>query len=325
WKTSLKFQANESLVFAFELNEFAQLAAEILNKSDSQNELSVVNESKVLLPTTKQFINRHFGESALPNIFPRVNHDSLNNALATFLSVANQTRMDEIFPTFIGFTNESMLEDFAKRADRENITVIAGIVFDDVGERNKSLGPVVSYKIRQKPAFTPSTEAARDVLAVYAGPRDWDDSYYSYGFLWLQDVIERSIISVMVDLPIVEPGAGMIEMAFPCFRYDRFLINMQTVILVILALSYLCTLSFLVDDIVYQKEHGLTEVRQSYELCKNSSLKLWNMCAAILDDALHGRRHFRNMALVDYFNSSSGEFERTDGLTSLHRRKECDE
>ncbi|KAK6736664.1 hypothetical protein RB195_019391 [Necator americanus] len=35
---------------------------------------------------------------------------------------------------------------------------------------------------------------------------------------------------------------------------------MQTVILVILALSYLCTLSFLVDDIVYQKEHGLTEM-----------------------------------------------------------------
>lgn len=40
----------------------------------------------------------------------------------------------------------------------------------------------------------------------------------------------------------------------------RFLINMQTVILIILALSFLFTVSFLVENIVYEKEHGLTEV-----------------------------------------------------------------
>ncbi|KAK5970457.1 hypothetical protein GCK32_021009 [Trichostrongylus colubriformis] len=27
---------------------------------------------------------------------------------------------------------------------------------------------------------------ARDVFASFTGPRDWDDSYYSYGFLWIQ-------------------------------------------------------------------------------------------------------------------------------------------
>ncbi|VDM81248.1 unnamed protein product, partial [Strongylus vulgaris] len=130
----------------------------------------------------------------------------------------------------------------------------------NVDEHTKTLGPVVNYKIRQKSAFTPSTTAARDILALFTGPRDWDDTYYTYGFLWLQDIIERSIISVLVDVPIIEPGAGMQEMAFPCYRYDRFLINMQTVILIILALSYLFTISFLVENIVYEKEHGLTEM-----------------------------------------------------------------
>ncbi|RCN40330.1 hypothetical protein ANCCAN_13716 [Ancylostoma caninum] len=52
----------------------------------------------------------------------------------------------------------------------------------------------------------------------------------------------------------------MQEMAFPCFRYNRFLISMQTVILIILALSFLFTVSFLVENIVYEKEHGLTEM-----------------------------------------------------------------
>ncbi|KIH60671.1 hypothetical protein ANCDUO_09068 [Ancylostoma duodenale] len=35
---------------------------------------------------------------------------------------------------------------------------------------------------------------------------------------------------------------------------------MQTVILIILALSFLFTVSFLVENIVYEKEHGLTEM-----------------------------------------------------------------
>ncbi|KAK6029836.1 hypothetical protein OSTOST_04042 [Ostertagia ostertagi] len=116
------------------------------------------------------------------------------------------------------FDNESALEQFA--IANPNV-VIAGIVFEDISPTATSFDPVVKYKIRQIPAFTPNTAAARDVIALYTGPRDWDDSYYSYGFLWIQDVIERSLIAAMTGMHIVEPGAGMQEMAYPCFRYDR--------------------------------------------------------------------------------------------------------
>ncbi|KAL6734596.1 hypothetical protein Aduo_005122 [Ancylostoma duodenale] len=214
-------KANETLALVYELNEFVQTAAEILNKSGSQNDTYAAIKKVVLSPRTREFVKKYFGENALPDLLPRVSHKNQTKILEKWISAANQQGMDASYPSFIGFKNESMLEAFAKDADQEDITVVAGIVFDNVDEKNKTLGPVVNYKIRQKPSFTPSTEAVRDLFAVFAGPRDWDDSYYSYGFLWLQDVIERSIISIMVDIPIVEPGAGMQEMAFPCFRYNR--------------------------------------------------------------------------------------------------------
>ncbi|KIH60182.1 hypothetical protein ANCDUO_09573, partial [Ancylostoma duodenale] len=213
-------KANETLALVYELNEFVQMAAEIMNKSGSQNDTYTAIKKVVLSPRIREFVKKYFGEDALPELLPRISHKNQTKILEKWISAANQPGMDTSYPSFIGFKNESMLETFVKDADQEDITVVAGIVFDNVDEKNRTLGPVVSYKIRQKPSFTPSTEAVRDLFAVFAGPRDWDDSYYSYGFLWLQDVIERSIISVMVDVPIIEPGAGMQEMAFPCFRYN---------------------------------------------------------------------------------------------------------
>ncbi|CAJ0606391.1 unnamed protein product [Cylicocyclus nassatus] len=252
-------KANESLSFIHEFSQFAELAAEVLNISETRYDPIVENRTMLILSDVEELVKK-FSGIPLARMLPRISVDSQTLGIAEWILAANRTHTAENFPSFVGFTNESMLESFAKAADQSEVTVIAGIVFEDVDAHTESLGPIVNYKIRQKSAFTPSTTAARDLLAVYTGPRDWDDSYYTYGFLWLQDVIERSIISVMFNIPIVEPGAGMQEMAFPCFRYDRFLINMKTVIVIILALSSLFTVAFLVENIVFEKEHGLTEM-----------------------------------------------------------------
>ncbi|WKX96958.1 hypothetical protein Q1695_012983 [Nippostrongylus brasiliensis] len=78
--------------------------------------------------------------------------------------------------------------------------ILPSVVFQNVGAKSTSLGPVVTYKIRQKAAFTPSTSAARDLLATFSGPRDWDDSYYSYGFLWLQKEMAAASAEMIADL-----------------------------------------------------------------------------------------------------------------------------
>lgn len=50
------FQANETLALVYELNEFAQMAAEILNKSESQNETFALHRKLVNL-ISKSSIN----------------------------------------------------------------------------------------------------------------------------------------------------------------------------------------------------------------------------------------------------------------------------
>lgn len=253
-------KASEPLAFIGDFNEVVHKIVHFLlehgnDGTDAMPELS---------PSAAEFVRQYYGESPddlllLPSV------STLNRtALAdSWLTLINDANLGDNLPTFVGFTNETMLEKYAVEADRQDVAIIAGIVFENVDEKDEALGPVVSYKIRQKPSFTASTEAARDVLAVFAGPRDWDDSYYSYGFLWLQDTIERSIISVMTGMPIIEPGAVMEEMAFPCFKYDRFLIDMQSVIPILFALSYLFTVAALVENLVYEKEYGLTEMMRT--------------------------------------------------------------
>ncbi|WKX96959.1 hypothetical protein Q1695_012983 [Nippostrongylus brasiliensis] len=251
-------QANQSLAFLDDVYDFVKVVVEILQERDEFD-----NSSLNFSSTAEEFIARIYG--GVPELYNRTSELAGNRTsiVDRWLMLSDQISSSASLPTFVGFSNESMLEEYSKEADETEETVIAGVVFQNVGAKSTSLGPVVTYKIRQKAAFTPSTSAARDLLATFSGPRDWDDSYYSYGFLWLQDLVERSLISVMTGLNIVEPGAGMEEMVSPCFRYDRYLINMQSVIPILIALSYIFNMAILVENIVYDKEHGLTEMMRS--------------------------------------------------------------
>uniref|UniRef100_A0A7I5E7E1 ABC transporter domain-containing protein n=1 Tax=Haemonchus contortus TaxID=6289 RepID=A0A7I5E7E1_HAECO len=251
-------KAVESTDFLTHLEDFASRIARILSESESDYDFNITTLELSSIST--QFIKHYYNDALTLNDPTYILARNLSRLTQNWVTFARSTLSSLSLPKFIGFDNESSLEMFAV----ENPTrVIAGVVFEDVLPTETTFSRVVRYKIRQIPAFTPTTMAARGVLGFFNGPRDWDDSYYSYGFLWLQDIIERSIISIMTGLTVVEPGAGMEEMAYPCFRYDRFLVDMQSVIPLLLALSYIFTFATLVENIVYEKEHGITEVMHS--------------------------------------------------------------
>lgn len=103
------------------------------------------------------------------------------------------------------------------------------VIFDDIGADGK-LPQIVNYRIRQNATYVTSTKGITSTF-LFSGPRDWDDTYYTYGFLFIQvfdftvrigqDIIERSIVQHLSGLDIMEPGLYMQEMPFPCFHYDR--------------------------------------------------------------------------------------------------------
>ena len=59
----------------------------------------------------------------------------------------------------------------------------AGVVFEMPA--NESLPNHVVYKIRQNASYTTTTQAVRSLFWI-PGPRNWDYSYYTFGFLWVQ-------------------------------------------------------------------------------------------------------------------------------------------
>lgn len=174
---------------------------------------------------------------------------------------------------FKGFSNERELVDyFLNNATRENITVIASLIFNltDSG----TFPPHIVYKIRQNVSMTPTTYAAR-TLFRYPGPRDYDDTYYKFGFLFIQDLVERSIIDVVTGSAINEPGTYIHEEPFPCFIHDRFLENVESIFPLILAVSWVYTVAIMVQSVVYEKERKLEEMMYVMGVGRNTLWFSW--------------------------------------------------
>ncbi|KJH47746.1 hypothetical protein DICVIV_06155 [Dictyocaulus viviparus] len=188
-------KANESFAFIHQLNIFARLVTDFVKKSDAKS----LNTTEVISQSSIEFMKWYYGTThPLRFLIRGLYNFNRTEVIEKWNLLVEETSLNATLPSFIG------------------------VVFNNINEKDTSLGPVVTYKIRQKPDFIPTTRATHDKFTAFFGPRIWDDLYYSYGFLWLQDVIERSIISAITGITFVEPGAGIEEMAFPCFRYDRY-------------------------------------------------------------------------------------------------------
>uniref|UniRef100_A0A914ZJC1 ABC transporter domain-containing protein n=3 Tax=Parascaris univalens TaxID=6257 RepID=A0A914ZJC1_PARUN len=173
---------------------------------------------------------------------------------------------------FVGFKDEeSLVNNVLNKAPFENITVYTSLIFNTV---NKSLPPHFVYKIRQNVSMTPTTRSAR-ALFRYPGPRSFEDSYYKFGFLFIQDMVERAVISLYNGNPILEPGSYIQEAPFPCFLYDEFLLNVESVFSLILSISWLYSVALLVQNIVYEKEKHLSEVMYVMGMNRNVLWASW--------------------------------------------------
>ena len=93
------------------------------------------------------------------------------------------------------------------------------ILFDNIQE-NGSLPSHVIYRIRMNGQLMPSTRKIRS-RHWYPGPHHHGLNYYYYGFVWLQDQLERAISEVLVGHDITSPGLYIQEMPYPCYMKDE--------------------------------------------------------------------------------------------------------
>ena len=121
----------------------------------------------------------------------------------------------------------------------------------------------INYTIRQNASFTWNTNVVRERF-WFPGPRHWGSYYYRFGFVWIQDILERAMISLYAGVEIVSPGSYIQEMPYPCYMEDEFFFMIQHVMPLCLTISWVYSVAILVQNIVYEKEQRLKEVRAMF-------------------------------------------------------------
>uniref|UniRef100_A0A8C6JMY7 ATP-binding cassette sub-family A member 2 n=1 Tax=Melopsittacus undulatus TaxID=13146 RepID=A0A8C6JMY7_MELUD len=134
---------------------------------------------------------------------------------------------------------------------------IAGVIFQT--NRDGSLPPHVMYKIRQNSSFT---EKTNEIRRAYwrPGPNTGGRFYFLYGFVWIQDMMERALINTFVGHDVVEPGNYVQMFPYPCYTRDDFLFVIEHMMPLCMVISWVYSVAMMIQHIVTEKEHRLKEV-----------------------------------------------------------------
>uniref|UniRef100_A0A8C3JU42 ATP-binding cassette sub-family A member 2 n=1 Tax=Calidris pygmaea TaxID=425635 RepID=A0A8C3JU42_9CHAR len=133
----------------------------------------------------------------------------------------------------------------------------AGVIFQT--NRDGSLPPHVMYKIRQNSSFT---EKTNEIRRAYwrPGPNTGGRFYFLYGFVWIQDMMERALINTFVGHDVVEPGNYVQMFPYPCYTRDDFLFVIEHMMPLCMVISWVYSVAMMIQHIVTEKEHRLKEV-----------------------------------------------------------------
>uniref|UniRef100_A0A803T1K2 ATP-binding cassette sub-family A member 2 n=1 Tax=Anolis carolinensis TaxID=28377 RepID=A0A803T1K2_ANOCA len=132
-----------------------------------------------------------------------------------------------------------------------------GVIFQT--RKDGSLPPHVMYKIRQNSSFT---EKTNEIRRAYwrPGPNTGGRFYFLYGFVWIQDMMERAIINTFVGHDVVEPGNYVQMFPYPCYTRDDFLFVIEHMMPLCMVISWVYSVAMMIQHIVAEKEHRLKEV-----------------------------------------------------------------
>ncbi|CAN7993624.1 unnamed protein product [Ixodes hexagonus] len=186
--------------------------------------------------------------------------DVIDNGACSWIALMSGLSLN----MFRGFsTEEDLMTYFKSRAYFDNVTVLASVLFKmDI---NGSMPRHMSYTIRQNASFTPTTNLMRSRF-WFPGPRNWGYEYYQFGFVWLQDILERAMVNLYTEKDVTEPGTYIHQFPYPCYIQDQFLFMIEHVMPLCMAISWVYSVAMLVQNVVYEKEKRLKEVMKTMGL-----------------------------------------------------------
>ncbi|XP_044296030.1 ATP-binding cassette sub-family A member 2 [Varanus komodoensis] len=264
-------KANETFAFVGNVTRYAQvwlnISAEIRSfleegklqqriqwlqqiAADLQEHPEVLNVSGSDL--LRSFVDRDF---SLPNTSALLQQlDTIDNAACGWIQFMSKVSVD----IFKGFPDEETIVNYTlNQAYQDNVTVFASVIFQT--DKDGRLPPHVMYKIRQNSSFT---EKTNEIRRAYwrPGPNTGGRFYFLYGFVWIQDMMERAIINTFVGHDVVEPGNYVQMFPYPCYTRDDFLFVIEHMMPLCMVISWVYSVAMMIQHIVAEKEHRLKEV-----------------------------------------------------------------
>uniref|UniRef100_A0A8B9MKZ8 ATP-binding cassette sub-family A member 2 n=1 Tax=Accipiter nisus TaxID=211598 RepID=A0A8B9MKZ8_9AVES len=196
-----------------------------------------------------------YGNFSLPNASVLLQQlDTIDNAACGWVHFMAKVSVD----IFKGFPDEESIVNYTlNQAYQDNVTVFASVIFQT--NRDGSLPPHVMYKIRQNSSFT---EKTNEIRRAYwrPGPNTGGRFYFLYGFVWIQDMMERALINTFVGHDVVEPGNYVQMFPYPCYTRDDFLFVIEHMMPLCMVISWVYSVAMMIQHIVTEKEHRLKEV-----------------------------------------------------------------
>ncbi|XP_068166235.1 ATP-binding cassette sub-family A member 2 isoform X2 [Antennarius striatus] len=226
------------LVWLQQLSSELQQGPELLNGTDSEL-MQDLMEGNYTLPNTSTLLEQL---------------DTIDNAACGWTRFMSKVSVD----VFKGFPDEDSIVNYTlNQAYQDNVSVFASVIFST--NKDGSLPPHVLYKIRQNSSFT---EKTNEIRRAYwrPGPNTGGKFYFLYGFVWIQDMIERAIINMFVGHDVVEPGNYVQMFPYPCYTRDDFLFVIEHMMPLCMVISWVYSVAMMIQHIVAEKEHRLKEV-----------------------------------------------------------------
>ena len=268
-------KSNQTFMLLEEINKFSlawiEKSTEIvkfLKRNDTQAKIKDLNKiKKEFSLISVEYDN--IEDIDVDNLITDI--DTVSSIACSWLYLMSGVNLN----VFKGFKNEADLVNyFLNDAYQANQTVIASIVFTNIDVNSTSLPNYIRYKIRQNASFTQTTKKIRDPY-WFPSARSWNYFYYIFGFAFIQDLIDRSIIDTHTNRSVIEPGLYTQQFPYPCYLQDGFLQVIEHVMPLCLAISFIYTVSMISQTIVYEKEVRLKEVMKIMGLYNSVHWVAW--------------------------------------------------
>ncbi|KAG1680694.1 ATP-binding cassette sub-family A member 1 [Nymphon striatum] len=190
-------------------------------------------------------------EQSIPNFVEVV--DEIINSVMVYLECFEEDR-------FEGCSDEQEVTARALELISEN-RLWAGIIFTNMYSNQTTLPPYIRYKIRMDADKVDNTRKVEDRLKR-PGPRRRaaiDLKYITYGFSYLQDLVEHAIIRLQTNSSSTA-GIYLKQFPYPCYIFDQFIMAISVSFPMFMVLAWVYSSSMIIKSCVYEKEQRLKEV-----------------------------------------------------------------